>query len=69
VPDVRTGEGSKKRHGDFAIALALGHWASRQQWFQYEYTSIADLSRQLEGHNGGPPLDDDDDAFYGRRHW
>ena len=69
VPDVRTGEGSKKRHGDFAIALALGHWASRQQWFQYEYTSIADLYRQMEGHNGGPPLDDDDDAFYGRRHW
>lgn len=69
VPDVRTGEGSKKRHGDFAIALALAHWASRQQWFQYEYFSIADLYRQMEGPNGGPPMDDDDDTFYGRRHW
>jgi phage FluMu gp28-like protein len=69
VPDVRTGEGSKKRHGDFAIALALGHWASRQQWFQYEYTSIRDLQRQMSGHNGGPPFDDDDEEFHGRRHW
>ncbi len=70
VPDVRTGEGSKKRHGDFAIALALAHWASRQQWFQYEYMSIRDLYSQM-GHNGGPGLDDDfdDEGFYGRQHW
>ncbi|MDH0908827.1 hypothetical protein N5C66_05865 [Rhizobium pusense] len=70
VPDVRTGEGSKKRHGDFAIALALAHWASRQQWFQYEYTSVRQLYEQL-GHNGGPPLDDefDDEGFQGRQHW
>lgn len=70
VPDVRTGDGSKKRHGDFAIALALAHWASRQQWFQYEYTSIRDLYQQMAGHNGGPSLDDDDgDGHYGRQHW
>ncbi|WP_311272373.1 MULTISPECIES: hypothetical protein [unclassified Rhizobium] len=70
VPDVRTGEGSKKRHGDFAIALALAHWASRQQWFQYEYMSIRDLYSQM-GHNGGPGIDDDfdDEGFYGRQHW
>lgn len=69
VPDVRTGEGSKKRHGDFSIALALAHWASRQQWFQYEYMSIRDLYAQMDGHNGGPALDDDDDTDFGRRHW
>lgn len=68
VPEVRTGEASKKRHGDFAIALALAHWASRQQWFQYEYTSIRDLQQQMHGHNGGPALDDDDTDI-GRRHW
>lgn len=70
VPDVRTGEGSKKRHGDFAIALALAHWASRQQWFQYEYQSVRDLYSQM-GHNGGPDMegDSDNEGFYGRQHW
>lgn len=63
VPDLRTGEGSKKRHGDFAIALALAHWASRQQWFQYEYFSIGEL-KSMAG-----AADDDDDTDFGRRHW
>jgi len=63
VPDVRTGEGSKKRHGDFAIALALAHWASRQQWFQYEYFSIGELKTMTGA------ADDDDDTDFGRRHW
>ncbi|MFN3440947.1 MAG: hypothetical protein ACK4Z3_00945 [Rhizobium rosettiformans] len=63
VPDLRTGEGSKKRHGDFAIALALAHWASRQQWFQYEYFSIGELKTMAGA------ADDDDDTDFGRRHW
>ncbi|MFN3440855.1 MAG: hypothetical protein ACK4Z3_00485 [Rhizobium rosettiformans] len=63
VPDVRTGEVSKKRHGDFAIALALAHWASRQQWFQYEYFSIGELKTMAGA------ADDDDDTDFGRRHW
>ena len=37
VPDVRTGESGKKRHGDFSIALALSHFASRLQWHEYAY--------------------------------
>lgn len=69
VPDVRTGEGSKKRHGDFAIGLALAHYASRGQWHEYAYMTIADLYREMQGHNGGPPFDDDDELNYGRRHW
>lgn len=63
VPDLRTGEGSKKRHGDFAIALALAHWASRQQWFQYEYFSIGELKTMAGA------ADDNDDTDFGRRHW
>lgn len=63
VPDLRTGEGSKKRHGDFAIALALAHWASRQQWFSYEYFSIGELKTMAGA------ADDDDDTDFGRRHW
>lgn len=47
VPAVRTtekGDGSKKgkkRHGDFAIALALADFASRQEWHEYAYDSVA----------------------------
>lgn len=46
VPEIRTGEkgdGSKKgrkRHGDFAIALALADFASRQEWHEYAYQSV-----------------------------
>jgi phage FluMu gp28-like protein len=40
VPDARTGEGNKKRHGDFAIGLALAHFASRMQWHEYAYVSV-----------------------------
>jgi len=70
VPDVRTGEGSKKRHGDFAIGLALAHYASRGQWHEYAYLTIKDLYDDMRRHNGGPPLDDDDDELnYGRQHW
>ncbi|QND45211.1 hypothetical protein HB780_05500 (plasmid) [Rhizobium lusitanum] len=38
IPDARTGEGNKKRHGDYAIALALAHYASRMEWHEYAYT-------------------------------
>ncbi|MFK5980866.1 MAG: hypothetical protein QM488_18480 [Rhizobiaceae bacterium] len=37
VPDVRTGEGDKKRHGDFTVALALAYYASRMAWHEYSY--------------------------------
>lgn len=41
VPDVRTGEQGKRRHGDFAIALALAEYASRQQWHEFGYLAVA----------------------------
>jgi phage FluMu gp28-like protein len=37
VPALREGETGKKRHGDYAIALALAHWASRMRWVEYDY--------------------------------
>jgi phage FluMu gp28-like protein len=37
VPAAREGSGAKKRHGDYAIALALAHFASRQAWGEYGY--------------------------------
>jgi phage FluMu gp28-like protein len=39
VPALREGETGKKRHGDYAIALALAHWASRMRWSEYSYRS------------------------------
>jgi phage FluMu gp28-like protein len=38
VPDLRTGETGKRRHGDYGIALALAHWASRMRFVEYGYT-------------------------------
>lgn len=40
VPALRTGEKGKRRHGDYAIALALAHFASRGQWVEYGYRAI-----------------------------
>lgn len=37
VPAEREGEAGKKRHADFAVALALAHFASRMQWHEYDY--------------------------------
>ncbi|WP_375227515.1 hypothetical protein [Roseobacter sp. S98] len=44
VPEIRTTEKGeakdkkgRKRHGDYAIALALAHFASRMRWVEYGY--------------------------------
>ncbi len=42
VPDTRKGETGKRRHGDWAIGLALAHFASRMRWVEYGYTAIPD---------------------------
>jgi hypothetical protein len=41
VPALRTGTAGKRRHGDYAIALALAHYASRQGWAEYGYVSAS----------------------------
>lgn len=40
VPPTREGEKGKKRHGDYAIALALAHFASRMRWVEYGYIPV-----------------------------
>ena len=62
IPDARTGETNKKRHGDFAVALALAHYASRQQWFEYAYMAASALNEDSVD-------DDEEDGHYGRQHW
>ena len=49
VPDVRSGEKGKKRHGDYAIALALAYFASRMRWSEYGYRSAGSSSSGTRG--------------------
>ncbi|WP_440411127.1 hypothetical protein [Neorhizobium petrolearium] len=48
VPDLRTGEVSKKRHGDFAVSLALAYYASRMQWHEYAYVPVPRAPSKFE---------------------
>ena len=57
VPPTREGETGKKRHGDYAIALALAHWASRMRWSEYSYRSSS-----LGGASSPLARDQDDEA-------
>ena len=50
------------RHGDSAVACALGYYTSRQDYTEYAYRGV---KSGMQGHNGGPSMggpDDDDDA-------
>ena len=58
VPPTREGEKGKKRHGDYAIALALAHFASRMRWVEYGYVPVPSRPETL-GHNGGPAMFED----------
>ena len=50
VPDIReTDAKGKKRHGDYAIALALAHFASRMRWVEYDYRPVGDPRREAPG--------------------
>lgn len=43
VPDLRSeekGKKGKRRHGDYAIALALAHWASRMRFVEMAYRPV-----------------------------
>jgi phage FluMu gp28-like protein len=53
VPAVRTGETGKKRHGDFAIALALAYFASRMQWFEYAYQAAPPAKSKFDTTSDG----------------
>jgi phage FluMu gp28-like protein len=56
VPPTREGEKGKRRHGDFAIALALAHFASRMRWVEYGYRAAG--GRDPRDRFGQPDSDD-----------
>ncbi len=45
VPQTRAGEKGKKRHGDYLIALALAHFASRMRHVEYGYRAAGGTGR------------------------
>lgn len=57
IPDERQGEAGKKRHGDFAVALGLAHFATRLAWAEYSYVTPG-------AGDGGP-----DAADHWAEHW
>jgi len=73
VPDIRTGEKGKRRHGDYAIALALAHYASRMRWVEYGYRGVGAEEDRAGGDSGRmrnrPVHDDDDLRSHGRQWW
>lgn len=62
VPPTREGEKDKKRHGDYAIGLALAHFASRMRWSEYGYRPVPRPTEQPQTNsrlNMRPNHDDD----------
>lgn len=51
VPDLRESDKKgKKRHGDYAIALALAHFASRMRWVEYDYQPVPRQNQDVAGY-------------------
>ncbi|WP_370269225.1 hypothetical protein [Nioella sp.] len=65
VPPVRQGETGKRRHGDYAIALALAHFASRMRWVEIGYVPVPDSRFGNDGLRAGHWLGED----AGERGW
>lgn len=65
VPPTREGEKGKTRHGDYAIGLALAHFASRQRWSEFGYTPVGQPADRRPGELQDLP----DDSGPGRAWW
>ena len=65
VPDIRTGEKGKKRHGDAAIGVVLGYYATRMQYFAYGYKAVTIGSgREPNRFYDQPPDEDERDGDF-----
>ncbi len=65
VPPVREGTKGLKRHGDYAIGLALAHFASRLRWVEYGYRGAGSPGSGAGRMATMPPRDDDRPAARG----
>lgn len=60
LPQTREGEKGKRRHGDFAIALALAHFASRMRWVEYGYRAVTAATPSQQAKRFDDPGEDED---------
>jgi phage FluMu gp28-like protein len=68
VPDIRTGEKGKRRHGDYFIALLLAHYASRMRWVEYGYRAAGAFAQgNKNSRMSDRPRHDDD--YRSNRDW
>ena len=65
VPPLREGSKGKKRHGDYLIALALAHFASRMRAVEYGWRGV----RALDPPAPGEMADTAEAADAGERRW
>lgn len=69
VPPTRTAETgakAKKRHGDYAIGLALAYFASRMRWVEYAYRPV---QRETDRQDGRMSMNAKSDARNGKNPW
>ena len=59
IPAERTGAQGLKRHGDFAVGLALAYRASRMRYAEYGYRGPSSSN----GHGTGPGRGRDEDSI------
>lgn len=69
VPATREGEKGKKRHGDYAIALALAHFASRMRWVEYGYRGAGGSHAGQRSERSFAETADEADQHDGQRAW
>lgn len=62
IPAEREGVAGKKRHGDYAVALALAYFAGRFQWHEYDYVPVSAIND--DGQH--VPYDEGDHSPFGR---
>lgn len=58
VPDLRAGAPGLRRHGDFAVALALAHWATRTRPAEYAYLPVTAEAAAPPGRLADTPPQD-----------
>lgn len=69
VPEIREADAKgKKRHCDYAIALALAHFASRMRWVEIAYTPVPN-NRQSEPQDGRMGMTAEDQDAMDRPWW
>ena len=71
VPDLREIDAKgKKRHGDYAIGLALAHFASRMRWVEIDYRPVQNARAQsLYGSPAASGLGTAEEADAQDRQW